>query len=194
MVITYSTKPCEIVLQYDDENNKQNPDSLTLSVIILDMVFKLMQEFKNSYGELIAKVESDVAKHPDKIDLLDALKDINYLLRALGWEICTPYFAKFSPKDRLLLFVHPKVIRLLEIIRNFSPEKNLDERQRVNPKMCAIIFVERSCTANVLYPFLKDVAKHDKTLEFMKPLFTMGQALDRNASLKENKILNMKQN
>ncbi|KZR97797.1 Uncharacterized protein APZ42_007126, partial [Daphnia magna] len=81
----YSTKPCEIVLQYDDENNKQNPDSLTLSVIILDMVFKLMQEFKNSYGELIAKVESDVAKHPDKIDLLlDALKDINYLLRALG--------------------------------------------------------------------------------------------------------------
>ncbi|KAK4015108.1 hypothetical protein OUZ56_030098 [Daphnia magna] len=102
-------------------------------------------------------------------------------------EICTPYFAKFSPKDRLLLFVHPKVIRLLEIIRNFSPEKNLDERQRVNPKMCAIIFVERRCTAN-------DVAKHDKTLEFMKPLFTMGQALDRNASLKETKILNMKQN
>ncbi|KAK4024462.1 hypothetical protein OUZ56_009885 [Daphnia magna] len=228
--------PCEIVLQYDDENNKQNPDSLTLSVIILDMVFKLMQEFKNSYGELIAKVESDVAKHPDKIDLLlDALKDINYLLRALGpygayhcahvyirilqqaksrvkvpqfladlnkvsalcreiKEICTPYFAKFSPKDRLLLFVHPKVIRLLEIIRNFSPEKNLDERQRVNLKMCAIIFVERRCTANVLYHFLKDVAKHDETLEFMKPLFTMGQALDRNASLKETKILNIKQN
>ncbi|KZS04781.1 Uncharacterized protein APZ42_032147 [Daphnia magna] len=231
-----STKPCEIVLQYDDENNKQNPYSLTLSVIILDMVFKLMEEFKNSYGELITKVESDVAKHPDKIDmLLDALKDIDYLLRALGpygayhcahvyirilqqaksrvkvpqfladlnkvsalcreiKEICTSYFAKFSPKDRLLLFVHPKVIRLLEVIRNFSPEKNLDERQRVNPKMCAIIFVERRCMANGLYHFLKDVAKHDETLEFMKPLFTMGQASGRNASLKETKILNMKQN
>ncbi|KAK4027501.1 hypothetical protein OUZ56_016547 [Daphnia magna] len=94
--LKYSTKPCEIVLQYDDENNKQNPDSLTLSVIILDMVFKLMQEFKNSYSELIAKVESDVAKHPDKIDLLlDALKDINYLLRALG-----PYGAYLGSKPR----------------------------------------------------------------------------------------------
>ncbi|KAI9553581.1 hypothetical protein GHT06_021502 [Daphnia sinensis] len=231
-----STKPCEIVLQYDDENSNQNPDSLTLSVIIHDMVFKLTEEFKNSYEEFISKVESDGAKHSDKIDiLLDALKDINYLLSALGpygayhcahlyihilqraksrvkvpqfltdlnkvsalcqeiKNICTPYFAKYSPKDRLLQFAQPKVIRLLEVIRNFSPEKCPTEPQRLNAKMCAIVFVERRCMANVLYHFLKDIAKHDETLKFMKPLFTMGQASGRNPSLKETKILNMKQN
>ncbi|XP_057378262.1 endoribonuclease Dicer-like [Daphnia carinata] len=231
-----STKPCEIVFQYDDEQSKQNPDSLTLSAIILDMVFKLVKEFRNSYGEFISKDESDVAKHPDKIDiLLDTLKDIDYLLRALGpygayhcahlyihilqraksrvkvpqfltdlnkvtalcqeiKEICTAYFAKFSPKDRLLLFTQPKVIRLLDIIRKFNSEKSPDKHQRGNLKMCAIVFVERRCMANVLYHFLKDIAKHDETLKFMKPLFIMGQASGRNPSLKETKILNMKQN
>jgi hypothetical protein len=39
----------------------------------------------------------------------------------------------------------------------------------------------------------KDIAKYDTTVEFLKPLFTMGQAAGKNSSLKETHILNMKQ-
>lgn len=37
-------------------------------------------------------------------------------------EICASFFANYSAKDRLTVFVQPNVIRLLDIIRNFSPE------------------------------------------------------------------------
>lgn len=39
----------------------------------------------------------------------------------------------------------------------------------------------------------QDIRVHDTTLEFVKPLFTMGQAAASNATLTESQILNMKQ-
>ena len=46
---------------------------------------------------------------------------------------------------------------------------------------------------NKIYYF-QDITRHDETLDFIKPLFTMGQASGRSSLLKESKILNMKQN
>ena len=42
--------------------------------------------------------------------------------------------------------------------------------------------------------YFQDISRHDETLDFIKPLFTMGQASGRSSLLKESKILNMKQN
>ncbi|KAK4025948.1 hypothetical protein OUZ56_014980 [Daphnia magna] len=106
-------------------------------------------------------------------------------------EICASFFANYSAKDRLTVFVQPNVIRLLDIIRNFSPE-HCDPGEKTF-KMCCIIFVERRSVASVLYHYLKDIRVHDTTLEFVKPLFTMGQAAASNATLTESQILNMKQ-
>ncbi|KAI9563248.1 hypothetical protein GHT06_010706 [Daphnia sinensis] len=106
-------------------------------------------------------------------------------------EICAPFFANYSAKDRLTVFVQPNVVRLLDIIRNFSPERcDHDEKTF---KMCCIVFVERRSVASVLHHYLKDIRVHDTTLEFVKPLFTMGQAAASNATLTETQILNMKQ-
>ena len=44
--------------------------------------------------------------------------------------MCTAVFEKYSANDRLLHFVQPRVIRLLEIFRNFKPEPNSDENQK----------------------------------------------------------------
>lgn len=49
------------------------------------MVSTLMEQFKNLYGDSISKDECDVTRYPDKMDVLwDALKDIDYLLKAIG--------------------------------------------------------------------------------------------------------------
>lgn len=51
-----------------------------------------MQQFQQLYGEGVSKDEADVTKHADKIDVLwDTLKDIDYLLRTLGWSIWNPF-------------------------------------------------------------------------------------------------------
>ena len=80
-------------------------------------------------------------------------------------------------------------------------------------KMCAIVFVERRCMADVIYAFLqvyclslwlnsltcltflflKDIRNHDATLEFVKPLYTMGQAAAARSSIRESNTLDMKQ-
>ena len=41
---------------------------------------------------------------------------------------------------------------------------------------------------------MQDIAIHDETLGFIKPLFTMGQAAGGSGLLKESRVLNMKQN
>lgn len=46
-------------------------------------------------------------------------------------DLCNPYFQKYSSKDRLLLFVKPRAIRLLDIIRKFSPEQIDQHSQRL---------------------------------------------------------------
>ncbi|XP_059352941.1 endoribonuclease Dicer-like [Daphnia carinata] len=106
-------------------------------------------------------------------------------------EICAPFFANYSAKDRLTVFVQPNVKRLLDIIRNFSPEHCDPDEKKF--KMCCIVFVERRSMASVLYHYLKDIRVHDTTLEFVKPLFTMGQAAASTSTLTESQILNMNQ-
>lgn len=39
----------------------------------------------------------------------------------------------------------------------------------------------------------QDIRQHDQNLEFVKPLFTMGQAAGSTSSLRESQILNMNQ-
>ena len=62
-------------------------------------------------------------------------KQVRNLHISIIREVCTSYFAKYSPKDRLLLFVQPKVIRLLEILRNFNPKRSSDESQKYSLKI-----------------------------------------------------------
>lgn len=51
------------------------------------MVTSLMQQLQQLYDEGISKDEPDVTKHADKIDVLwDTLKDIEYLLKTIGWS------------------------------------------------------------------------------------------------------------
>ncbi|XP_046636603.1 endoribonuclease Dicer-like [Daphnia pulicaria] len=231
-----STKPCEVIFQYDDVNIGQNPVSQELSKLIETLLasctlsswiqdfLKLSQNYSgsglnNTFG----------GKKSDKIEVLcDALKDIGFLLENFGpygayhcaqlyipilmgaksrsqsadfnkvinichkiQDVCAPVFAKYSAKERLVLFVHPNVIRLLDIIQNFDHKRCRPGEKAF--KMCGIIFVERRSVASVLYHFLKDIRQHDENLEFVKPLFTMGQAAGSTSSLRESQILNMNQ-
>ena len=76
-----STKPCEIIIEYTDENKKQNEDAQQLCTTINEMVRPLMLNFAKTYGEM----QSGTSKHLDKIEVLwDALKDIGFLLHAVG--------------------------------------------------------------------------------------------------------------
>jgi hypothetical protein len=43
--------------------------------------------------------------------------------------ICDDYFKQYDEKDRIYRFSSPKVLRLLEILRQFKPEKSPDDKQ-----------------------------------------------------------------
>ncbi len=55
---------------------------------------------------------------------------------------------------------------------NWKPEQAKDA-------FTAIVFVERRCSASVLFHLLKLVTQCDAQLDFIRPLFTMGQAAGR---------------
>lgn len=46
-----------------------------------------------------------------------------YLVFVVFRDLCAPVFEKYSAKERLMLFVQPNVIRLLDIIKNFNPKR-----------------------------------------------------------------------
>lgn len=85
-----STKPCETIFQYGN-NAMQNRDAQYLSITIKDMVLAQIQLFTPVYGEDASKEDFVPTKHADKVDvLLDALKDIIFLLESFG--ICLSTF------------------------------------------------------------------------------------------------------
>jgi hypothetical protein len=93
-VISSSTKPCEVIFQYDDANIAQSPVSRELSKLIENLLVSCtltswVEDFlklSGQYGKGGLKVPfSGLPKKSDKIEvLLDALKDIGFLLTNFG--------------------------------------------------------------------------------------------------------------
>lgn len=81
-----STKPCEIIIQYDNDDSAFTGDASYLSTTIRHMTDLLFKSLLPVYGDEHTKDEfNGTKKHVDKVEVLfDALKDILYTLKSFG--------------------------------------------------------------------------------------------------------------
>ncbi len=84
IIYSSSTKPCETIIQYEDDNSGPHSCEHQLHISISAKVFELTEKFQEVYGEG-TKNESNFPKHADNIDVLwNALKDLDHLLKVFG--------------------------------------------------------------------------------------------------------------
>lgn len=215
IVAGFSTNPRENCIKYKEEiANISKIDEIIDEMTKVLEIIKIPQPSDNNFstpvfkpktrGEKLTNILVDIKENLINTGIFGATKAV--LLHMIQMESIKRTFAEpqgihvldyiltrmmvlrkifdiemdgLSIKEQIYRFSSDKVMKLIAVLKQFNDKKEADK------KFCAIIFVQRRFTAQVLYHILKSLHQVNEEFEFLKPEFMVGYNNDPYKNSKE---------